>query len=270
MINVTVWNECRHEVEDLDVQEVYPETIGGCIVNMLKPFGFNLTLVTLDDEHQGLSNELIEQTDVLIWWGHRYHDELDDALIDKLHQRVLKGMGLIVLHSGHHAKLFKKLMGTSCNLSWREAEGGEREKLWCLKPSHPIAEGIPPYIELPQSEMYGEPFDIPDPDELIFNSWYQGGDVLRSGCTFTRGRGKIFFFSPGHETFPIFRNQHIMRIIANAICWANQAHQSGWNFDNWGRPEPLEESAPRQTYFKKPRKLMVAEKMLAMEKAKQE
>ena len=269
MIKVTVWNECRHEVEDDDVKEVYPETIGGCIVDNLKPYGFDLTLTTLDDPNQGLSDELIEKTDVLIWWGHRYHDELDEELIDKLQARVLAGMGLIMLHSSHHAKLFKRLMGTSCNLSWREAEGGERERVWCLKPSHPIAEGIPAQIELPQSEMYGEPFDIPDPEELIFNSWYQGGEVMRSGCTYTRGRGRIFFFSPGHETFPIFRNPHIVRVLANATRWAHQPHQTGWGLGNWGRPEPLEEGAPRQTYFKKPRKLMVAEKIAAQKDNKE-
>lgn len=266
MIKVTVWNECRHEKEDADVQEVYPETIGGCIVNQLQPFGFDLTLATLDDPEQGWPADRIAETEVAIWWGHRYHDELDDALIDKLQARVLAGMGLIVLHSGHHAKLFKRLMGTSCNLSWREAEGGERERVWCLKPAHPIAYNIPPQIELPQSEMYGEPFDIPEPDELIFNSWYQGGEVLRSGCTFSRGRGRIFFFAPGHETFPIYRNEHITQILANAIQWAHQPHTSGWMMGNWGRPVPLEEGAPKQTYFKKPRKLMLAEKAAKKDK----
>ena len=263
MINVTIWNECRHEVEDEEVAEVYPETIGDCIANNLENEDFNIVSAKLDDPDQGLSDELIAETDVLIWWGHRYHDEVSDTLVDKLQQRVLEGMGLIALHSSHHAKLFKRLMGTNCNLSWREADGGESERLWCLKPSHPIAFNIPPYIELEKSEMYGEPFDIPDPDELVFISWYQGGEVMRSGCTYTRGRGKVFFFSPGHETFPIFRHPDIIQVLRNAVYWACQAHTSGWCLDNWGRPEPLEKGAPRQTYFKKPRKLMQAEKAAA-------
>jgi len=253
-IKVTVWNECRHEVEDEDVQRVYPETIGGCIVNGLEPYGFHLRLTTLDDEAQGLTDALLDDTDVLIWWGHRYHGELEESRVEKVQQRVLQGMGLIVLHSGHHAKIFKRLMGTSCNLAWREADHGERERVWTLQPSHPIAEGLPPYIELPESEMYGEPFDIPEPDELVFSSWYQGGEILRSGCCFKRGRGKIFYFGPGHETFPIYRNPQIVRVLANGVRYVNQSHTDGWCLENWGRPLPAEplETAPRQTIFKKP------------------
>ena len=252
-IDVTVWNEGRHEREDDSVKRIYPETIGGCIVNGLTPYGFNLTLRTLDDDQQGLSRELLDRTDVLVWWGHRYHGEVDDTRVEYIQQRVLQGMGLVVLHSGHHAKIFKRLMGTSCNLAWREADNGERERLWAIEPSHPITAGLPPYLELPQSEMYGEPFDIPEPDELVFISWYQGGDVLRSGCCFKRGRGRIFYFSPGHETFPIYRDPHIQRILANGIGHVNQAHNDGWHLKNWGRPEPMEPGAPRQSKFKKPR-----------------
>lgn len=253
-VNVLIWNECRHEKEDAEVAEVYPETIGGAIQAGLKSYGFQLNLKTLDDEEQGLLESDLDAADVLIWWGHRYHGEVDEARIDYIQQRVLQGMGLIVLHSGHHAKIFKRLMGTSCNLAWREADHGERERLWAIQPSHPIAAGIPPYLELPKSEMYGEPFDIPEPDELIFTSWYEGGEVLRSGCCFKRGRGKLFFFAPGHETFPIYRDPDIIRIIANAVGYVKQAHTDGWGLENWGRPIPAEPSAPAQTLFKKPRR----------------
>ncbi len=253
-LTVTVWNECRHEKEDEDVQQVYPETIGGCIVDGLAPYGFELNLKTLDDPEQGITAAQLENTDVLVWWGHRYHGEVEDGKVSLIQQRVLQGMGLIVLHSGHHSKIFQRLLGTNCNLAWREVEQGERERLWCVKPAHPIAAGLPPYIDIPQSEMYGEPFDIPEPDELVFMSWYQGGEVLRSGCTFQRGRGRIFYFGPGHETFPIYRDPLIIRVLANAIQWARQPHTDGWCLQNWGRPEPAEAGAPRQTRFKKPRK----------------
>ena len=253
-INVLIWNECRHEKEDVEVAEVYPETIGGALLNGLEGYGFNLTLRTLDDDEQGLKQEELDTTDVLIWWGHRYHGEIDDARVDYIQQRVLKGMGLIVLHSGHHAKIFKRLMGTNCNLTWREADHGERERLWAIQPSHPIVAGLPPYLEIPQSEMYGEPFDIPEPDELVFTSWYEGGEVLRSGCCFNRGRGKIFYFSPGHETFAIYRDPMIIRVVANAVGYVKQAHSDGWSMDNWGRPIPAEPGSPAQTKFKKPRK----------------
>lgn len=252
-LKVTVWNECRHEKEDELVREVYPETIGGCLVDGLQPYGFDLSLTTLDDDQQGLAPELIDATDVLVWWGHRYHGEVSEDRVDHIHQRVLAGMGLVALHSSHHAQIFKRLMGTNCNLTWREADSGERERLWVIQPSHPIAQGIPPFIEMPLSEMYGEPFDIPEPDELVFASWYQGGEILRSGCCFKRGRGRIFYFGPGHETFPIYRDADIMRVIANAIVYVNRTHDDGWGLDNWGRPEPLETGAPAQTHFKKPR-----------------
>ena len=252
-IRVTVWNECRHEKEDEEVQRIYPETIGGAIVDGLNDHDFRVTLKTLDDDEQGLPRSLIDDTDVLVWWGHRYHEEIDDAKVDLLHDRVLAGMGLLVLHSGHHAKIFRRLMGTSCNFAWREADDGEYERLWTIQPAHPIAAGLPPYIELPKSEMYGEPFDIPTPDELVFVSWYEGGDVLRSGCCFNRGRGKIFYFGPGHETFPIYRDADIRRVLANAVRYVHQSHPTGWSLDHWGRPEPVQRGAPRQTLFKKPR-----------------
>ena len=252
-IRVTVWNECRHEKEDEVVRLVYPETIGGAIADGLKSYGFEPTVKTLDDEEQGLPASLLADTDVLIWWGHRYHDEVDDRKVDLVQERVLAGMGLIVLHSGHHAKVFKRLMGTSCNFAWRESDDGECERLWTIQPAHPIADTVPPYVELPKSEMYGEPFDIPAPDEVIFLSWYEGGDVLRSGCVFNRGRGRVFYFSPGHETFPIFRNEHIRRILANAVNYVNQPHASGWRYDHWARPIPVAKGAPEQTLFKKPR-----------------
>jgi trehalose utilization protein len=154
-------------------------------------------------------------------------------------QRVLKGMGLLVLHSGHHSKLFRRLMGTNANLSWRETPDGDLERVWVVNPSHPIAEGLPPYFEVNASEMYGEPFDIPQPDELVFISWYSGGEVFRSGCTFQRGRGRIFFFSPGHETYPIYHDKTVHKVISNGIRWARQKHTDGRILENWHRAEPL-------------------------------
>jgi trehalose utilization protein len=127
-------------------------------------------------------------------------------------------MGLVVLHSGHFSKIFKKLMGTHCSLTWRVA--GEKERVWICQPSHPITEGLPHYFELPQSEMYGEPFAIPAPDEQVFISWFAGGEVFRSGCTWRRGAGKIFYFSPGHELYPIYRDANVRLVLRNAVQWA--------------------------------------------------
>jgi trehalose utilization protein len=165
---------------------------------------------------------------------------VSDAVVDRVQRRVLDGMGLVILHSGHHSKICRRMLGTSCNLSWREAEGGERERIWVVSPGHAICAGLGPYVELPAHEMYGEPFDIPEPDELVFLSWFQGGEVFRSGCCYRRGRGRIFYFSPGHETFPIYRQPEILRVIANAVRWAAAPHADGRLLLVENRREPLE------------------------------
>lgn len=218
MIRVTVWNENRHEQTNEKVREVYPEGIHGAIASFLKEEDYEVRTATLDEPEHGLTEEVLNNTDVLLWWGHVAHDEVDDEIVKKVQQRVLDGMGLIVLHSGHFSKIFKTLMGTSCDLKWREA--GEKERLWVVDPAHPIAEGIGEYFELEHEEMYGEHFDIPVPDELIFMSWFEGGEVFRSGVTYTRGNGKIFYFRPGHETHPTYYNENVQRVIQNAVKWA--------------------------------------------------
>jgi trehalose utilization protein len=218
MLKVVVWNENRHEKIDPEVSEVYPEGIHGTIASFLGEAQFDVSTATLDEPEHGLTDEVLNQTDVLIWWGHIAHHEVKDEVVEKVKQRVLDGMGLIVLHSGHFSKLFKTLMGTSCDLKWREAS--EKERIWIIDPSHPIVEGLGEYIELENEEMYGEHFDIPAPDELVMVSWFEGGEVFRSGCTFKRGKGKIFYFRPGHETYPTYYNKDVQRVITNAVKWA--------------------------------------------------
>jgi trehalose utilization protein len=222
-IRVTVWNEGRCEQLIPETKALYPEGMGHAIGNFLEkqPGIAHVGHAALDDPEQGLASEVLDQTDVLLWWGHKAHDEVTDSHVDRVQARVLGGMGLVVLHSGHYSRIFRRLMGTTCMLNWREWQGvGERERLWLVDPAHPIAEGIPPVFEIPHAEMYGEQFDVPPPEELIFLSWFQGGEVFRSGCTWRRGQGKIFYFRPGHETFPIFRHETVLRIIANGARWA--------------------------------------------------
>ena len=238
-IRVTIWNEGRHEKTDPDIAAIYPDRIDGAISEGMRNVDFEVRRTTLDDADQGLPDALLNETDVLLWWGHIAHAEVGDALVDRIQTRVLGGMGLVALHSSHHAKPFRRLMGTSCNLSWREHPGGELERVWVVAPSHPIAEGLPPYFEVPRSEMYGEPFDIPAPDELVFCSWFQGGEIFRSGCAYQRGRGRIFYFAPGHETFPIYHDPLVQRVIANATRWAHQPHPDGSALSNLHRPDPL-------------------------------
>jgi len=219
MIRVTVWNEYRHEKTDESVRTVYPEGIHNAIGNYFKALdGFEVKTATLDEPDNGLTDSVLENTDVLIWWGHKAHGEVMDETVQKVYNRVMNGMGLIVLHSGHYSKIFTKLMGTSCSLRWREA--GEKERLWVVDPGHPIVEGIGDFIELPHEEMYGEAFEIPQPDALVFVSWFEGGEVFRSGCCYHRGRGKVFYFRPGHETFPTYFNPDIQKVLYNAVRWA--------------------------------------------------
>ena len=219
-MTVTVWGENLHEKQHEAVQNVYPNGMHNAIAEGLRELlGATDTVrtATLDQPEHGLTDEILNSTDVLTWWGHMGHDKVEDAIVEKVHKRVLEGMGLIVLHSGHYSKIFRKLMGTTCGLIWRD---DDFERVWTVRPGHPITEGLPPVFTVPLTEMYGEFFDIPQPDELVFISSYGGGEVFRSGCCWNRGRGKVFYFSPGHETYPIYFQPEIRRVIANAAKWA--------------------------------------------------
>ena len=223
-LRVTIWHEYRHEKHDEHVAEVYPEGIHGALAKGLAPYGFDIRTATLDEPEHGLTQEVLDNTDVLTWWGHMAHHEVSDEIVDRVQERVLNGMGLIVLHSGHLSKIFQRLMGTGCMLKWREAD--EKERIWVVDPSHPICDGLPECIEIEEAEMYGEHFDIPPPDTLVFISWFEGGEVFRSGCCYQRGQGKIFYFRPGHETYPIYHMPVVQRVIANGINWAKPVSNS--------------------------------------------
>lgn len=215
MIRITVWNEYKHEREYEDIRQVYPEGIHACIASFLeKEEDFTVRTATFDMPEHGLTEELLHDTDVLIIWSHALQEEFSDVVAERVRKHVLSGMGLIALHSAHYSKIMKKLLGTTMSLKWRHDDS---EKLWCIAPTHPIATGIPEMILLPKEEMYGEFFDIPKPDDVIFTGWFSGGEVFRSGCTFTRGYGKIFYFQPGHEEYPIYDMPEIQRIICNGV-----------------------------------------------------
>lgn len=233
--SVTVWNEFRHEkIAGCPANEVYPDGMHAVIADALRSEGdFKVRTATLDEPEHGLTDEVLADTDVLIWWGHMAHGEVSDEVVEKVHNRVLDGMGLIVLHSGHFSKIFKKLMGTGCDLKWQE--DGMKERLWIIDPSHPITEGLGDYFELPQTEMYGERFDIPQPDELVLVSWFEGGEVFRSGCCWHRGRGKVFYFRPGHESYPIFKDANVIRVIKNGVRWAAPTDTPKTTYGHWDK-----------------------------------
>lgn len=249
VVRVTVWNEFRHERRHEAVRKLYPDGMHTVLADFLGAAeGFDVRTATLDEPEHGLSEKVLADTDVLTWWGHTAHGEVADEIVDRIQKRVLAGMGLIVLHSGHNAKIFKRLLGTNCSLRWREI--AEKERLWNLEPSHPITEGIGDYIELPNTEMYGERFDVPTPDKLIFISWFEGGEVFRSGCCWQRGHGRIFYFRPGHETYPIFYNEQVRKVICNAARWAAPRMEA--SFPTCAHiPKPIEDVPDRKIDFGK-------------------
>lgn len=224
MIRVTIFNEFLHEKSNEKVRKIYPNGIHNAIAEFLRSDDIEIKTSTLDNIETTLSLEVLKNTDVLIWWGHMAHHKVPDEIAINVRNEVLMGMGFICLHSAHHSKPFKLLMGTTCNLSWRE--NGDMERIWTVNPAHPISKGIGRYFELEHVETYAEPFGIPNPDEVVFMGWYEGGELFRSGCTFHRENGRIFYFQPGHETFPIFYNENVQTIIRNAVYWANPVYRS--------------------------------------------
>ena len=230
MINVTVWNEGVHEKTSNEVAGVYPAGIHGCIKNFLSTQeDIEIRTATLAQRRCGLSDEVLENTDVLIWWGHMAHHEVNDAIVEKVRDRVYMGMGLIVMHSGHYSKVFQRVVGTTGNLLWGS---NVKEIIWNINPTHPIAQGIPAHFSIDREEMYGEQFDIPKPDDVVFMGWFNGGEVFRSGVTFTRGLGKIFYFQPGHETYPTYYNEEIIKVIKNGINWVYSTYRDTKGLDS--------------------------------------
>jgi trehalose utilization protein len=254
-IRVTVWGENFHENLERDRAGMavrYPEGMHGAIAAGLRDLlgdRVEVRTATRDQPEHGLSDEVLSDTDVLTWWGHAKHAEVDDRVVDRVHQRVLGGMGLLVLHSGHFSKIFTRLMGTTCSLAWRNS--GDIELVWTVAPSHPIARDVPHPIVIGEHEMYGEYFDIPAPDELVFLSTFSGGEVFRSGCCWRRGRGKVFYFSPGDQEYPIYSHPDIRRVLANAVQWA--------------RPEPETNFTPPRVQASPPPRL--AGRLVAKERA---
>ncbi|MEM6526900.1 MAG: ThuA domain-containing protein [Chloroflexota bacterium] len=243
-MNLTIWNEYRHERDREESRAIYPDGIHGTLAAYFeKNTDITVRTATLDDDDHGLTDDVLNSTDVMIWWGHRAHDAVRDDIVEKVRARVWDGMGLVVLHSGHFSKIFKTLMGTTCDLKWRD--DGERERIWVVAPAHPIAAGLPETFVVPKAEMYGEHFDIPAPDELVMVSWFEGGEVFRSGCCFYRGSGRIFYFRPGHETFPIYHQSEVLQVIENGVRWAaNTAAPGIWRGNV---PQPYEPPQQEQS-----------------------
>ncbi len=235
-INVIAWNENIHELEMQTVRDNYPKGIHRCLAEFLnKEPDIQAETATLQEAEHGLPQSRLDNCDVLLWWGHAAHGQVSDEVVARVRERVLQGMGLIVLHSGHFSKIFRSMMGSSCALQWREAD--EQEVIWTVNPSHPIAKGVPPHFILEKEEMYGEPFVVPEADETVFMGWFSGGNVFRSGLVYRRAAGKIFYFQPGHESYPIYQQPMIQKIITNAVRYV-------YNDNPWKDVEDAPNGAP--------------------------
>lgn len=224
MIKVLVWNEYFHETTDEKVAAIYPNGIHNTIADFLRSDDIEVRTATLSDANCGITKEILDDTDVLIWWGHMKHHEVPDEIATMVKDAVLRGMGAIFLHSAHHAKPFRMLMGTSCNLCWREDD--DLERVWVVNPAHPIAAGLGKYFEIPEEEMYGEPFAVPEPEQLVFLGWFEGGEANRAGCCWRRENGKVFYFQPGHETYPTYHLPQVQTVIRNAVYWAKSDYRA--------------------------------------------
>jgi trehalose utilization protein len=230
-LRVTVWNEYRHERNPHHhAHQLYPEGMHTPIANALREAGMEVRVAVQDDWEHGLGGDVLDNTDVLTWWGHAAHDQVSDEIVARVHARVLDGMGIVCLHSAHYSKIFKRLMGTSCSLKWREA--AEKERIWIVDRAHPITHGLPEHFVLEHEEMYGETFDIPPPEHLVMVSWFAGGEVFRSGCCYNRGRGKVFYFRPGHETYPTYYDANVLKVIVNGVRWAAPHYGPSPIYDN--------------------------------------
>ena len=250
-MKVTVWGEKFLDVEALPKQDrpvnyadyvdearrIYPDDLHAALaaglVDELGPEA-KVRIATLDDEDQGLSDAVLADTDVLVWWSHVKHHMIGEATVERLWRRIVHdGMGLVMLHAGTGSKIFKRLMGTSCGLGYLR-QSDDWEAVWTISPNHPIVQGIPQVFVIPTEEVYCEYFDIPVPDEVVLVSTFRGGEVFRSGCCFRRGNGRIFYFRPGHESHPTYHHPQVKRVLANAVTWAAQTPGGGadlWTID---------------------------------------
>jgi len=244
-IRVTVWNEFVHEKKNEAVKKIYPNGMHAVVAEALgRQPDLEVRTATLEEPEHGLTEDVLANTDVLTWWGHVAHGKVEDSIVNRVQRRVLEGMGLICMHSAHYSKILRRMLGTTCSLKWREI--AEKERLWNLEPGHPITEGIGEYFEIPNTEMYGERFDIPTPDKLIFISWFEGGEVFRSGCVWERGHGRIFYFRPGHESYPVFYHPDVQKVITNAVRWAKPRVNIK---DKCPCTEAIEDVAPKEVDF---------------------
>lgn len=275
-LKVLVWDE-RQPAQ----KQAYREGLGARVARHLRGCeGVEVTEALLDDPGQGLAS--LDAMDVVVWWGHVRHAEIETATALRVVERIRSGrLGLVALHSAHWSRPFVEAMAavareralaaltpgeraravvTESELlprpfmapSYQERRSpsvlykrpptgpvevrlvrpnccfpayrgdGRPSEVWVKLPRHPIARGLPATFTIPQTEMYDEPFHVPDPDEVVLEEHWAAGEWFRSGSAWRLGAGRVFYFRPGHETYPVFENAWALKVVENAVRWAGR------------------------------------------------
>lgn len=212
-IRVRVWSE--HTAR----RAYYPDDINGAVAEGLRlDDGLSVTTAELVDEGDGVPETELARTDVLVWWGHQLHRYVADDAVDRVVRHVReRGMGFVALHSSHMSKPFTRLIGDDGGLGGVEVDAGA-ERITVEQRDHPVADGVDK-IELAKEESYNEPFNCGKPDAVVFRSVFDNGHEFRSGLAYTVDNGRVFYFRPGHETYPAFADPMVRRVIRNAVYW---------------------------------------------------
>lgn len=216
-VNALVWSE------GTEPEDVYPDGIRAVIADALKADGIDTRTRSIEDKQQGVIDADLAWADVLLWWGHLKHDEITDETVDRIEDAVREdGLGFISLHSSHYARPFKRLVDASGDLGEYRFDDDESESVGVVAADHPIAEGVDDFT-IPEAEMFGDPFDVPEPETVVLHSMYSNGDEeMDSGITFQFGEGRGFYLRSGHEEFEIYYMNEIQQILVNATRWAAQ------------------------------------------------
>ncbi len=238
-IQVLVWDENPSHAP----RDIYPRSIRGAVADGLCEFGRDEVVVRTahqDEPEQGLSAAALAQTDVLVWWGHMRHSELNDAVIGRVAERVLhRGMGFVALHSAHYSKPFRTILDCTGHLKGGWSEADQPEEVRVCAPQHPIAHGVHDFT-LASEEMYGGPFDVPPPAVVVLQSYFPATNrFFPSGIAWSvgagidpnfesgpgrgigqgEGVGRVFYFRPGHESVPTYFHTDVRRVLLNAVRW---------------------------------------------------
>jgi len=214
-VKALVWSEFT------EPKDVYPKGIHGDIAEYLNASGnVEAKVVQLSDPDQGVSQAMLDWADVLLWWGHQKHRDVTDETVQRIVKSVKEGgMGYFAMHSAHYSRGLIAILGTPCGLG--SVGDGGAESISVVMPDHPIAKGVSDFV-VPRTEYFGEPFGVPEPEAVVFKSTFEKGDNIwfRSGCCWTVGKGRVFYFRPGHETYPIMRQPEVQKVIYNATLWS--------------------------------------------------